>query len=72
MGHILEKCTLASIMLDYTMQSKQNLILLKLDFAKACDKISWDFGWMLVKVGPKRNYFITQSPFHLFFKPYKN
>jgi hypothetical protein len=44
MGHILEKCTLASIMLDCTKQSKQSLVILKLDFAKACDKTSWDFG----------------------------
>jgi hypothetical protein len=54
MGHILEKCTLASIMLDCTMQSKQSLVILKLDFAKACDKISWDFGLMLVKVAQKK------------------
>jgi hypothetical protein len=31
-------------MLNWTTQSKQNLVLLKSDFAKACDKISWDFG----------------------------
>jgi len=31
-------------MLDWTMQSKQSLVILKLDFAKACDKILWDFG----------------------------
>jgi hypothetical protein len=31
-------------MLDCTTQSKQSLVLLKLDFAKASDKISWDFG----------------------------
>ncbi len=53
-------------MLNWTTQSKQNLVLLKSDFAKACDKISWDFGWMLVKVAQKK--FITSPKVHFIFK----
>jgi hypothetical protein len=49
MKYIFDKMFLAHEIIDWARCTKQEKIFLKLDFAKAYDKVSWDFLFLAMK-----------------------